>query len=161
MHPMRRSERALTFEEGIAILKKAEYGVLAFNGLDAYPHAVPMSFAYAEGDSEIGLEPRVYFHAAKAGYKTACIEASRACCFTVVGDTQVLPESFSTRYESCILYGELETVEIEERSRAFKAILEKYSSAFMSEGLQYADRANGATALYLLKINQMTVKGRK
>lgn len=161
MHPMRRTDRALTFEEGIAILKKAEYGVLAFKGLEAYPHAVPMSFAFAQGDSENGSEPRIYFHAAKVGYKTACIEASPACCFTVVGDTEVLPESFSTRYESCIIYGELETVKVEERGLAFKAILEKYSRAFMAEGLQYAERANSTTALYQLKINQMTVKGRK
>jgi hypothetical protein len=158
---MRRIERALTFEEGIAILKKAEYGVLAFNGLDAYPHAVPMSFAYAEGDSEIGVEPKIYFHAAKVGYKTACIEASPACCFTVVGDTQVMPEAFSTRYESCIIYGELQAVEEAERGLAFRAILEKYSHDFITQGLEYAERSNGVTALYFIKINQMTVKGRK
>ncbi len=153
MQPMRRKDRALSVEEGIAILEKAEYGVLALKGKDDYPHAIPMSFAYSEG--------LIYVHAAKEGYKTQCIEASNACCFTVVGDTQVIPADFSTLYESCLIYGKLEEVSNENRAKAFEAILNKYSSAFMASGLEYVLRSGHNTAVYQLSIELMSVKGRK
>lgn len=153
MQPMRRQDRMLSYEEGVAILQKSEYGVLAFKGVDDFPHAIPMSFALHEDT--------LYFHSALEGYKMKCLEASSACCFTVVGRTQVYPESFSTAYESCIVYGTLQTVTEEDRPLAFEAILSKYSPQYMAEGRAYANRSGHATAILALKINNMTVKGRK
>lgn len=153
MEPMRRKERELSFDEGLRILDEAEYGVLALNGVDGTPHAIPISFAVDQG--------MIYIHTAKEGYKTRCLAESRSCCFTVVGKTQVLPEAFSTLYESCIIYGELEEVPEEMRSAAFEAILNKYSKNFLEEGRAYASRAGFKTALYQLKSEKMTVKGRK
>lgn len=153
MQPMRRQDRMLSYEEGIAILKSSAYGVLAFKGPDMYPHAIPMSFALQEDT--------IYFHSALEGYKMTCLDASSACCFTVIGKTQIYPESFSTAYESCVIYGTLEIVPEERRTLAFEAILSKYSPQFMEEGRAYAKRSGNATAILGLKISHMTVKGRK
>lgn len=153
MQEMRRKDRAMTWDEGMAILEQAEYGVLALNGLDGFPHAIPMSYAMADG--------WLFVHGAKAGYKIDCINASAACCFTVIGDTEVLPEDFATKYASCMVYGNIERVPQESRAMAFEALLRKYSPEFMAQGRAYAERADKATELFRLKIERMTAKGRK
>ena len=47
--PMRRSKQELSYEEALDILRGATSGVLALQGDDGYPYAVPLSFAVEEG----------------------------------------------------------------------------------------------------------------
>ena len=58
---MRRKNQQLLQEECDRILQVATSGVLAVDGDDDYPYAVPLSFAYADG--------RLYFHVTKSGHQ--------------------------------------------------------------------------------------------
>ncbi len=48
-HPIRRRDRALDEVEALAILEKAEWGVLATVDAEGWPYAVPMNHALVEG----------------------------------------------------------------------------------------------------------------
>ena len=61
-HPMRRSERELSFEQAVEIMNSGSWGVLSTVGADGYPYGVPVNYAYDDG--------KIYFHCAKnSGHK--------------------------------------------------------------------------------------------
>ena len=53
---MRRSEKAMTREESMEVLEKAEYGVLSTISTDQTPYGTPINFVYQDG--------AIYFHCA-------------------------------------------------------------------------------------------------
>jgi nitroimidazol reductase NimA-like FMN-containing flavoprotein (pyridoxamine 5'-phosphate oxidase superfamily) len=60
---MRRFRQEVPREECIKLLTEEKRAVLAVNGDNGYPYAVPVNFYY---DSETD---KIYFHCAKAGHK--------------------------------------------------------------------------------------------
>ena len=116
-------------------------------------YGVPLSYALA-GDS-------LYFHAATEGRKLDCLRLHPRASFCVVGDTQILPEKFSTCYESVIAEGEVTEIEGEEKLEALRALVAKYAPAFKAEGEAYLARAAGKTVLLRMKIRTLSGKHRR
>jgi len=79
----------------------------------------------------------------------------------VIGDTKVLPEKFSTNYESTIVFGKASIVEGEEKIEGLRLIIEKYSPEFMESGMEYINRAQMATKVVKIEIDEITGKVRK
>lgn len=152
---MRRKDRQLAREEGIQLLQDAEYGVLSTANSEGVPYGVPMSYAY--------IDHAVYMHCAKAeGQKIVNIKGNNKASFTVVQNTEVLPEQFSTRYMSAIATGTVSLVEQEEeKKKALIAILEKYSPAFMEKGIKYMNSALDKVYIIKVDVEELTAKGRK
>lgn len=48
-HPMRRRDRELDEAEALALLREAEWGVLATVDADGWPYAVPVNHAVVDG----------------------------------------------------------------------------------------------------------------
>ena len=115
---MRRKDRALSKETAIQILKDGEYGILATCGEDRQPYGVPLSYVYHDG--------RIYFHGAKTGHKLDNLSGSPKASFTVVGQTHVLQEAFSTAYQSAIAFGEVFPVEGPYQGAAFMMLAGQY-----------------------------------
>ncbi len=104
---MRRKDRELGYEEIINILMNNMYGVLSTVSQEGYPYGVPVSYVYNQEE--------IYFHCAGEGHKFDNISADRKVSFCVVGQTCVLPDKFSTNYESVIAFGEAREVFDEEK----------------------------------------------
>ena len=115
---MRRKDRALSEEAAVQILKDGEYGILATCEEDGQPYGVPLSYVYHDG--------RIYFHGAKTGHKLDNLSCSPKASFTVVGQTHVLQEAFSTTYRSAIAFGEVSPVEEAHQAEALMLLAEKY-----------------------------------
>ena len=62
-----------------ALLISNRRGILAMNGDNGYPYAIPINYFY---DNET---QKIYFHGAKAGHKVDALKASDKVCFTVYG----------------------------------------------------------------------------
>lgn len=151
---MRRKDRQSTPEEALELLNRGEYGILATADSSNQPYAVPLSFAC--GDNCI------YFHCAKEGYKLDNIKNNEKVSFAVIGDTQVLPDKFSTSFESVVVFGKATfVVDDSEKVVALKALIEKYSKDFMKEGLEYIHRAAAGTCVVKIDIEHMTGKNRQ
>lgn len=148
---IRRKERILDDELAIRLLERAEYGFLAMSGTNGYGYGIPINYVKAE-DS-------IYFHCAPEGYKLECLRENPRVSFTVVGATQVVPEKFTTGYESVIVFGEmcLDLPE-EERRKALRLLVDKYSSAFKEIGEKYIEKSFHRTNILRLDISHVTGK---
>ncbi len=148
---MRRKEKQLTTEQAVEIVKRAQWGVLSLVQDDNNPYSIPVSFALVDN--------KIYLHGAKEGKKIELIKTGRASTFTCVGDTEIIPEKFTTKYESAIVYGNIRIVEDdEERFEGLLALVKKYSPTFLEEGKQYIERAFGKTAVIAIDIGEITGK---
>ncbi len=149
---MRRQDRKTGNEEAAAILTAGEYGILSTVGDNGYAYGVPLSYAYSNGS--------IYFHCASEGHKLDNIKHNNKVSFCVVGATEVLPESFSTKYESVIVFGKASEVYDDEKREALMAILKKYSPGFMDKGIEYLKSDSCKTKIIKIEIEHMTGKSR-
>ena len=118
---MRRKDRQVETGVGIKLLEEGAYGVLSVLGDDDYPYGVPMNYAYKDGF--------IYLHGFLDGHKIDAITKHPKVCFTVVGETEVLPDQVSTNYTSVIVFGKAEVVaslNADARKAAFDIIMDKY-----------------------------------
>jgi nitroimidazol reductase NimA-like FMN-containing flavoprotein (pyridoxamine 5'-phosphate oxidase superfamily) len=153
MRLMRRSDRAISREEAMILLKQAEYGILSTVGEDGCPYGVPLSFALI-GES-------LYFHSAMEGRKLDNLTNQPCVSFCVVGNTQVLPARFTTAFESVILSAKASEVFGNEKQAALEALIEKYSAPFKTEGLAYIEKSQAKTRVIRLSIESITGKARR
>ena len=117
---LRRKKQALSQEECEAILKRGETCVLALAGDDGYPYAVPVNYCYVEG--------KVYIHCAKEGHKIDAVRRDPKASLTIIDCAKVLPEEYSTHYQSVIAFGRMRILEEEgEMRRAIEAFSLRHS----------------------------------
>ena len=149
---MRREDRAITIEEARGLLASAEYGVLSMARPDGAPHGIPLNFSLA-GDS-------IYFHCAREGTKIEILSANTRVSFCVVGSTQVLPETFGTKYESAIAAGSVEELHAEEKRQGLVLLVRKYSPDYLKEGLAYIDKLIDKTRVFRIRLESIAGKAR-
>lgn len=150
---MRRADRKMAEIDARELLKGGEYGVLCLVEPSGGAYGVPLNYAV--------LEDNVYVHAATEGKKLDCVQQNNKVCFLVVGETQVLPDKFSTRYESVMAFGEACLVTDDaEKERALLALLEKYSAAYMEKGIAYLQSDKHKTAVIRIAVESITGKKR-
>lgn len=148
---MRNHKRQLSKEQAETILQEGEYGTLATLGQNGYPYATPLSYVYLEGN--------VYFHCAKEGHKLRNIENEARVCFTVVSNTKVLPQKFTTKYQSTVVFGKASSVFGEEKNNALLGIVQKYSPDFVDAGRAYITKDIDKTQIIKITLEHMTGKG--
>jgi uncharacterized protein len=150
---MRRNDRAITPEEAKRLLETAEYGVLSMASPDGVPHGIPLNFSF-ENDC-------VYFHCAPEGRKIDLLSANRKVSFCVVGGTEVMPEKFSTKYESVVAEGIAEELFEKDKREGLVLLLRKYSPDHLREGLEYIDRTFDRTRVFRIRLASITGKARR
>ncbi len=153
MKKMRRKDRAIPDDEAAALLEKAEYGVLSTVSEEGVPYGVPLNFCFIDGC--------LFFHSAVTGLKLDNIQANKTVSFCIVGETQLLPAKFSTRYESVIVSGEAEEVFAAEKRRGLEGLLRKYSPGHMERGKRYIDTDRQKTRVFKITITALTGKARR
>lgn len=153
MREMRRNDRQMNQEEAEALLLNGEYGFLAVMGDEEYPYAVPVSYAYENG--------AIYFHSAKEGHKIDGIRRHSKVSFTVVGNTEVLPGKFSTKFESVIVFGQAVELEGDEKRIGLMTLIQKYAPDFMEKGGKYVNHSGKDTIVVKIAIDQITGKARR
>ena len=81
-------------------------GILAMNGVNGYPYAIPINYFY---DNET---QKIYFHGAKAGHKVDALKASDKVCFTVYGDEHIdESEPWAPYVQSAVVFGRCRLLE--------------------------------------------------
>ncbi len=153
MREMRRKDREVTAKEAMRILKEGEYGVLSTVSKNGKPYGVPLSYCV--------IDDTLFFHSALKGKKLDNIIENRIASFCVVGKTEVLPDKFSTKYESIIVDGNIEESFGKEKQLGLEGLIEKYSINFQDEGLAYIKNAFDMTTVLKLTINNLSGKARK
>ena len=150
MKQLRRKDRAIPQEEAIAILNKAEYGVLSTISENGEPYGVPLNFCI--------IDRCIYFHCAVEGQKIDNIKQNSSVSFCAVGNTKILPDKFTTKYESVIVSGEVEEVLDSNKQIALEGMLHKYSPEFFDNGIEYIESLREKTRVFKISINTLTGK---
>ncbi|WP_160690642.1 pyridoxamine 5'-phosphate oxidase family protein [Clostridium sp. C2-6-12] len=150
---MRRKDRELEKEEFMELLIRGEYGILSTIGENGYPYGVPVNYVY--------MDNAIYFHSAVEGQKLYNIKNDDKVSFCVVGETCVLPEQFSTKYESVIIFGKANEIFEEEKNASLLEIINKYSKEHLEKGKQYIKNSNENVKVIKINIEHVTGKARK
>lgn len=154
MHEMRRGKQALSTQENKEIIQRNTSGTLAVLDEDNTPYAVPLSYVYCNDC--------LYFHCAKSGHKIRAIEHHEKASFCIIDQDEIVPEKFTTKYRSVILFGCTSFVENEdEKQTALDAFAQKYSPAFLEESKDEIKRSFAYVNIIKLDIESMSGKQAK
>jgi uncharacterized protein len=152
MNSMRRSDRQMSEIVAQTLLKQGEYGILATVNSSGQPFGTPLSYIY--------LNDFVYFHCAMEGTILQNLASNPQVCFTVIGNTKVIPDMFTTNYESVMASGTASIVNGSEKTVALEGLIYKYSPDFLESGMAYIEKAQAKTIVVKIRIEHLTGKHR-
>jgi len=147
---MRRSNKEIFDENIVEILETAEFGVMSVMGENGYPYGIPLNFVYLDG--------AIYFHCADEGHKLDAIKADNRVSFSVVSGTEIVQQKFTSLYSSVIVFGKAYITTGEEKTKALRGLIYKYSPDFIDEGMKYVDRKADGTVIVKIDIEHMSGK---
>lgn len=153
MKELRRKDRAIAEDEAMALLNRAEYGVMSTVTENGKPYGVPLNFCI--------IDHCIYFHCAVEGQKIDNIKKNKFVSFCVVGNTEILPAQFGTKYESVIVSGEVEEVFGSNKQMALEGILHKYASDYFDKGIKYIEGLREKARVFKITVNTLTGKARR
>lgn len=127
-------------------------GILAVNGREGYPYAIPINYYY---DREA---QKIYFHGAVPGHKAEAIRACDKVCFTVYGSETIREEAWAPYLRSVVVFGRCRLLE---QSPETMALLKRFAMKYYPEE-RLADeeiRQDGAAAqLFEIEIHHLSGK---
>ena len=97
--PIRKKSNEISIGEAKKLLAEARRGVLALNGDEGYPYAIPVNYFY---DEENGM---IYFHGSRVGHKVDALKKCDKVCFTVTGTEVVKAEKWAPFVRSVVVFG--------------------------------------------------------
>lgn len=148
---MRRNKQALSEAECLEILGRCTSGTLAVLGDEGYPYAVPLSYVYHDG--------HICFHCARSGHKLDAVRACDKVSFCVIDRDEVIPEKFTTKYRSVIVFGRArEVTDPKEIEDIMRALAGKYSPNEGEDAFQHEMRSSGALCVLALDIEHISGK---
>ncbi len=148
-----RIKQKLDKEECLELLRKEKRGVLALQGDDGYPYAIPLDYYY---DEESG---KIFFHCGKTGYKLDCIARSDKACFTVTEEGVRDGDEWWLTVRSLVIFGR---AEILKEDKTIREISEKLSRKFTSDSEYIAREIEKyAPATFLIALTPEDVCGKR
>ena len=151
---MRRKDRKLDEQVAVSLLEHCEYAVLSTIGEDGNPYGIPIS-PVLEGKN-------LYFHCALEGTKLQNIRNHPAVCITCVGETRLVPEKFTTEYQSAIAFGTASMVEDEEEKvRILYLLCQKYAASNLDAFDREVKISLHRTGICKIAITEWSAKGKR
>ena len=151
---VRRQDRLLDEERARELLATAEYGVLSMVDHQGKPYGIPVNYVW--------VDDCAYIHCATEGRKLDILESHGDISLCVVGRVNLLPDKFTTEYESLVLTGTATVITSdEERRHALELLLEKLSPQHKTVGMKYAQASFARTAIIRLDFTTYSGKCKK
>ena len=119
--PVRKKKNEISIDAAKELLRSSRRGVLAVNGDDGYPYAIPINYLYDEDNKKI------IFHGAKVGHKVDSLKKNDKICFAVFGNEMIKDEEWAPFLQSVVVFGRCHLVESQEDTIALvKRFAAKY-----------------------------------
>ena len=150
---MRRTDRERDEAFALAVVDKCEYAVLAMASPEGEPLCLPVTIVRS-GDA-------IYFHSAMEGEKVAWLRRNPRVCMSCVGDTEILPQDFTTAYESAVVKGTAEEVTEEgEKIEALRLLCQRHAASAMDKFDSAIARSLHRTGIWKITIREITGKAK-
>ena len=152
---VRRQDRLLPEERAWQLLKEAEWSVLSMVDDEGKPYGIPVSHVWDGGK-------HIYIHCAPQGRKLNAIGAHGEVSLCVVGRVNLLPERFTTEYESIVVSGTATTsLPDDEKRAALSLLIDKLSPEHKVVGMKYAAGSFHRLQIFRIEILQMSGKQKR
>ena len=96
---IRKKKNDIGIDAAKELLLNCRRGILAMNGVEGYPYAIPINFYYDKENNKI------YFHGARVGHKIEALLARDKVCFTVYGNETIKEEPWAPFVQSAVVFG--------------------------------------------------------
>lgn len=150
---MRRKKKEISAEDAKHLLKTARRGVLAVNGDNGYPYAVPINYLYCES------EGKIYFHGSRVGHKVDALKKSDKVCFTVFGNETVRDEAWAPYVQSVVVFGRCRL--ILDRDPAIALVKKLAGKYYPDEELINKETAASGEAVRMFEIEIEHISGKE
>lgn len=151
---MRRRDREMDRDFALSIVDKCEYAVLATLNSDNTPYCIPVTIVRHENS--------IYFHSAMSGTKIDNLRNCPKICMTCVGHTHIVPNKFTTEYESAVISGTAhEITDDSEKIFALRILCERHTPDNMANFDEAIERSLSVTAIWCIDIENITGKRKK
>lgn len=148
---MRRFKQELSREDCEKLLRAATSGVLAVEGDDGYPYAVPLNYYYEDGT--------LIFHTAQDGHKMDALARNPKASFCVIARDDIVPEKYTSYFESVIAFGHVRKIEeLDEKRAWFEKLAAKYSPEQVEGRAHEVERMLKVVCLLALDIEHLSGK---
>lgn len=150
---IRKKKNELNLEVAETLLQSSRRGILAVNGDNGYPYAIPINYLY---DKE---NKKIYFHGARAGHKVDALRECDKVCFTVYGNETIKEEDWAPFMQSVVVFGRCHFVEMgSEATLLLKQFALKY---YPNEQLVDEEIAHAGKAVQLFEIEIEHLSGKE
>ncbi|MFI3167649.1 MAG: pyridoxamine 5'-phosphate oxidase family protein [Bacillota bacterium] len=148
---MRRKDREMTKEFALQVCDKCNFATVAMVDTSGLPYCVAINVVL-QGEE-------IYFHTAKAGFKIDCLKENPNVCISLVGDNELIPERFTTEYESAVVRGIAKEVSNrEEKISALRLLCQKFASSNMAGFDTAISESLNHTAIWKVGISEISGK---
>ena len=129
---VRRQDKLMDEHAATGLLMNSEYGILSLTDKNGNAYGIPVNYVWDGHDA-------IYIHCAPEGRKLRCIASNPQVSFCVIGRTHLIPNKFTTEYESIVLSGTARiNLTDDEKMQALRCILSKFSPEDKVVGEKYA-----------------------
>lgn len=149
----RRKEKEISAEEAKKLLETERRGVLAVNGDDGYPYAVPVNYLYCRE------EEKIYIHGSRAGHKADSIRKNDKVCFTVFGNEAVREERWAPYLQSAVVFGRCSLVN--DRDTCVELVKRLARKYYPNEALVDKEAAHSGNAVQMYVIDIEHISGKE
>lgn len=150
--PGRRKNKEIGREAAEMLLINERRGVLAVNGDEGYPYAIPVNYYYDQ-DSK-----KIYFHGARVGHKVDSLKKSDKICFTVFGNETIKEEAWAPYMQSVVIFGRCHLIDDQvDSDLRLRRLAEKYypNNETIEEEIQ---KFGKAVQMYEIEIEHLSGK---
>ena len=149
---VRRRDRLMDESRAVELIKTAEYGFLAMISAEGKPYGIPLNYVW-DGDHSL------YIHCAPEGRKLQALAIHPEVTFCIVGRTHLLPNKFTTEYESVLLSGRARIdLSEEEKMNALHLLIAKLSPNDQEIGAKYAQKSFHRVDIIRIDIDEYSAK---
>ena len=150
---IRKKKNEISIDKAKKLLSCSRRGVLAVNGDNGYPYAIPINYFYDENTQ------RIIIHGARTGNKVDSLKVCDKVCFTVYGNEMVKEESWAPYLQSVVVFGRCHLIESgENATKLLKQFAMKY---YPSEGMVIDEIAATGGAVQMFQIDIEHISGKE
>lgn len=150
---VRRKKNEISIEAAKQLLETERRGVLAVNGDEGYPYAIPVNYLYCR------QEEKIYFHGSRTGHKVDSILKNDKVCFTVFGNETVKEEQWAPYVQSAVVFGRCRL--IRDQNAAVELVKNLARKYFPEEALVEEEAAAYGNAVQMFEIEIEHISGKE
>ena len=150
---VRKKQNEISTEEAKELLRTSRRGILAVNGDDGYPYAIPINYYYDEENEKI------CFHGSRVGHKVDALKTCDKICFTVIGKETVKEEAWAPYVRSAVIFGRCHL--IEDREDTLKRIKQFAMKYYPDEQTADEEIERSAKAVRMFEITIEHISGKE